>query len=131
MLKIRETRYIRRERVFITHSEEFLDRVDELEAGTYSVPAVVLVEKDLPRYATLVLCETEDGEYVTGYSVCSKADSFSVKTGKELAVKRAESRLALKGADRIFLSEKELHLFNEGDRKQVIDYCTDFYKRSL
>lgn len=131
MLKIRETRYIRRERVFITHSEEFLDRVDELEAGTYSVPAVVLVEKDLPRYATLVLCETDDGEYVTGYSVCSKADSFSVKTGKELAVKRAESRLALKGADRIFLSEKELHLFNEGDREQVIDYCTDFYKRSL
>lgn len=131
MLKIRETRYIRRERVFITHSEEFLDRVDELEVGTYSVPAVVLVEKDLPRYATLVLCETEDGEYVTGYSVCSKADSFSVKTGKELAVKRAESRLALKGADRIFLSEKELHLFNEGDREQVIDYCTDFYKRSL
>ena len=131
MLKIRETRYIRRERVSVMHPKEFLDRVDELEAGTYDVPVIVLVEKDFPRYATLVLCETEDGEYVTGYSVCSKADSFSVKAGKELAVKRAESRLALKGADRIFLSEKELHLFNEEDREQVIDYCTGFYKRSL
>lgn len=131
MLKIRETRYIRKERVFVTHPEEFLDRVEALEAGTYNVSVSVLVEKDFPRYATLVLCETEDGECVTGYSVCSKADSFSVKTGKELAVKRAESRLALKGADRIFLSEKELHLFREGDREQVIDYCTDFYKRSL
>lgn len=131
MLKIRETRYIRRERVYVTPRKEFLDKVDELEAGTYDVPSLVRVEKDFPRYATLVLCETEDGEYVTGYSVCSKADSFSVKTGKELAVKRAESRLALKGADRIFLSENELHLFNEEDREQVIDYCTDFYKRSL
>ena len=131
MLKIRETRYIRKERTFVTPPEEFLDRVEALEAGTYNVPVSVLVEKDFPRYATLVLCETEDGEYVTGYSVCSKADSFSVKIGKELAMKRAESRLALKGADRIFLSEKELHLFREEDREQVIDYCTDFYKRSL
>lgn len=131
MLKIRETRYIRRERVFITHSKEFRDKLDELDAGSYNVPTIILVEKEFPRYATLVLCETEKGEYVTGYSVCNRADSFSVKTGKELAMKRAELRLAFEGTNRIFLSEKELRLFDEEDREQVIDYCTDFYKRSL
>lgn len=133
MLKIDETRYLRGESIDFKFSKTFFDFVDALPLGESNVLSNVRVKKTSVRYGTLVFCSDEEtGEHVTGFSVCNKADVFSAKKGKEIALERAKARLS-KYSDltsRIFLSEDELRLFKE-DREKVIDHCSKFYKKIL
>lgn len=81
------------------------------------------------RRVTVALFEAE-GKYALGYSVCDPGDTFSRKTGQEVAKARAEEKMKLKTpVERMLPTKEDLSKVPTHLRKSLVEICYDFYNK--
>lgn len=71
-----------------------------------------------------------DSEYIMGYSICGKDDTFSYEIAKEVAADRAYSRLCdiKDNTQKILPTEADLKRVPAHLREEFVDICTEFFK---
>ena len=111
-------RYIRQDTLNVEDIHRECGGIHEDEHGIYHVSVIYLKERITCDPVGCIAIYDINGEPVMGYSVCAEGDQFAYKTARDLAKRRAVSRVSVKNPS--MLSQDEIHHFPRELRQDVV-----------